>query len=88
MNFGWFDDNTPQAEVRSTTLHEFGHALGLIHEHQSPTAGINWNKEVVYQDMAGQGWSRAKVDQHIFKKYSTREITNYSAFDLSIDHGL
>jgi hypothetical protein len=28
MNFGWFDNNTP--EVRHTILHEFGHALALF----------------------------------------------------------
>jgi len=36
MNFGWFDDSTDGAEIQRTTLHEFGHALGMIHEHQSP----------------------------------------------------
>ena len=30
MNFGWFDNNTPDAEVRRTVLHEFGHTLGLF----------------------------------------------------------
>ena len=30
MNFGWFDNNTPDAEVRRMVLHEFGHALGLF----------------------------------------------------------
>jgi hypothetical protein len=28
-------------------IHEFGHALGLIHEHQNPSGGIQWNKPVV-----------------------------------------
>ena len=32
-------------------LHEFGHALGLIHEHQSPfPGGFEWNREAVSED--------------------------------------
>ena len=49
MNFGWLDDNTTDMEFSRTVLHEFGHALGLIHEHQSPAAGIQWDKEKVYK---------------------------------------
>ena len=40
MNLGFVD--------RPTVLHEFGHALGLIHEHQSPfKGGFEWNREEV-----------------------------------------
>ena len=40
MNLGFVD--------QSTVMHEFGHALGLIHEHQSPfEGGFEWNKEEV-----------------------------------------
>ena len=35
MIFSWFSI--------STVMHEFGHALGLKHEHQSPNANIQWN---------------------------------------------
>ncbi len=35
MNFGW--DLTAPGE-RGTALHEIGHALGMLHEHQSPFA--------------------------------------------------
>ena len=40
MNLGFVD--------RATVLHEFGHAIGLIHEHQSPfKGGFQWNREEV-----------------------------------------
>ena len=48
--------------------HEFGHALGLKHEHSNPTAPIQWNKPQVYADLARQGWSRAMVDANLFNK--------------------
>src|SRR5206468_1791046 len=33
MNFGWFDDNTSDAEFSRVVVHEFGHTLGFVHEH-------------------------------------------------------
>lgn len=49
MNFGWFTNYTSDTEFSRTIIYEFGHALGLHHEHQSPTANIQWNKEKVYE---------------------------------------
>src|SRR5688572_23657943 len=43
MNFGWFDDNTPDAEFSRVVIHEFGHALGFVHEHQASNANILWD---------------------------------------------
>ncbi len=36
MNFGWFTDQTADEEFSRTVLHEFGHALGCVHEQASP----------------------------------------------------
>jgi hypothetical protein len=69
-------------------VHEFGHVLGFIHEHQSPAAGIPWNKEKVYAYFGGppNNWSREKVDVNIFNAYAVTE-TNSSSYDrLSIMH--
>ena len=49
MNFGWFDKDTPDSEFHRTALHEFGHALSLIHEHQHPGGHISWKREQVYE---------------------------------------
>ena len=54
------------------TTHEFGHALGCIHEHQSPTENLKWDKEAVYAAFSGPPnfWSRADIDSNILQKYS------------------
>jgi serralysin len=88
MNFGWFNDNTSDSEFSRTTIHEFGHALGMIHEHQHPLAAIPWDKPKVYAYYAGYPnyWTQAQVDNNLFAKYSTSQ-TQYSAYDkLSIMH--
>ncbi len=86
MNYGWFNEKTNDREFSRTTLHEFGHALGLIHEHSHPAAPIPWNKEKVYAYYAQQGWNREKVDRSVFRRYN-HQITQYSEYDrLSIMH--
>jgi hypothetical protein len=80
MNFGWFKENTSDTEFSRTIIHEFGHALGCIHEHQSPAASIPWNKQAVYEYYEDFGWSKEKVDWNIFHKYDGT-TTQYSDFD-------
>lgn len=87
MNFGWFFDYTSNSEIQRTTLHEFGHALGAIHEHNSPASTIQWNKEVVYEYyMETQGWTEAQVDNNLFNKYSDNVTTNSEYDPDSIMH--
>jgi hypothetical protein len=65
MNFGWLTTNTGDAELERVVLHEFGHALGLVHEHQTPAGGIQWNRPAVYADLYPR-WSYDKIDQNVF----------------------
>jgi hypothetical protein len=71
MNYGWLDDNSSDDEVRSVVLHEFGHALGLIHEHQNPKDAIKWNRAAVIASLSGppNNWDEAKIEHNMFKKY-------------------
>jgi serralysin len=82
MNFGWFTDATPEEEFRRVILHEFGHALGFVHEHSHPEANIPWDREATYAAYAAppNGWDRGKVDAQVFRKYS-RNQTQFSNYD-------
>jgi hypothetical protein len=77
MNFGWLKNNTPDAEYERVVVHEFGHALGCIHEHQSPKENLKWNIEAVYAQFSGppNNWDKATIDANILQKYSSNGIS-------------
>jgi hypothetical protein len=84
MNYGWLDPTTADDEVRRVVLHEFGHAMGLIHEHQNPGGQINWNRDQVIHDLSGppNNWSLDVINHNMFEPYSTT-LTNFTAIDPS-----
>lgn len=75
MNYGWLTDESDDDEVRRVVLHEFGHALGLIHEHQNPKKPIQWNRAAVNADLGGppNNLDDATIENNIFKKYAPGE---------------
>lgn len=82
MQLGWLTDESEDEELNQVVLHEFGHAMGLLHEHQNPSHGINWDVDRVYSFYMGYPnyWSRVQVDTNVFQKYD-QELTQYTAFD-------
>lgn len=74
MNFGW--DLTRHPNELDTAVHEIGHTLGFPHEHQNPNAGIVWNEEAVYSDLAGYPnyWSREKTYYNIIRKIEPDQV--------------
>lgn len=81
MNLGWLTDRTPEYEIKRTVLHEFGHALGLLHEHQNPAGGIPWDENAVYDHYwQSQGWDRKTTYSNVMA-VASRDATQYSAYD-------
>ncbi len=74
MNLGFIDGGTAG--------HEFGHAIGLAHEHQNPTGGIQWNEQAVIQALAGSPnfWTEAQTRHNVLRKYTADQV-NGTAFD-------
>lgn len=82
MNFGWLRPESGDDEVRRVVLHEFGHALACIHEHQNPEGGVPWDVDKVYAHYGGppNHWPKAQVYRNLLQKYD-RESTASSGFD-------
>jgi hypothetical protein len=81
MNYGWLTADTDDRECERVVLHEFGHVLGLIHEHQSPKAKLNWNEKVVYSVFSGPPnyWTREQIDRNVLNRYSSARATRFDS---------
>ena len=75
MNLALRGDRAPDSVI----LHEFGHALGLMHEHQSPALSVQWNERAIIEEFKGE-WTEDKVRYNILNRLRGSH-TNFTAFD-------
>jgi hypothetical protein len=68
MNLGWLD--------RAVVLHEFGHALSLLHEHSNPNGGIEWNEPAVIRDLSGppNRWNLSTIRLNVLDKVELKDV--------------
>ncbi len=68
MNLGFLDGGTAG--------HEFGHAIGLSHEHQNPEGGIEWNEATVLKELAGppNNWTPTMIRHNVLDKYRANQV--------------
>ncbi|MFI8398031.1 peptidase M12 [Pseudomonas sp. Choline-02u-1] len=80
MNLGVKPDH---ADFEVIVTHEFGHALGALHEHQHPQANIPWDRPKVYefyQNRPMNPLTREQVDHNLFASFNTLDAI-FTAYD-------
>ena len=76
-----FDDAYVKSVYDGMILHEFGHALGLIHEHQRQDRKIVW-KPAIYEHAKTQwGWDKDMVQSQVIDYYQGDMVG--TAFDIN-----
>ena len=87
MNLGWLDNDIDfdKEELKGTgavVIHEFGHFLGLIHEHSRGDASLTWNKELIIKEVGAppNSWTPKECEEQIFTAYDKSKF-NGSEYD-------
>lgn len=75
INLGFLDGGT--------AAHEFGHAIGLGHEHQSPMGGLQWDEAAVMRDLMGPPnyWTPDEIRHNVLEKYAVNQYLHGTEFD-------
>ena len=70
MNFGDLTLDMQPNEIEPVVLRQFGHALGLVNEHQISNADIHWDRETVYRvyTQPPHSLSKEQIDIQFFVK--------------------
>jgi hypothetical protein len=67
---------------RAYVLHEFGHALGALHEHQRPGVPLTWKPEIVYPYYLNTyGWSEEQVKKEVIRPLQYQDLVKSPEFD-------
>jgi hypothetical protein len=70
----------PLPELEGIVLHEFGHVLGALHEHQHPDADIPWNVPLLKEVLKKQGLSDEVIRQNILDTCAPADF-HYAPYD-------
>lgn len=69
-------------EFKRLTLHEFGHALGLVHEHQRPDTQIEWNTMFVNNYFkTSYNWTDEMIKRNLYDVYDKNEVNSSDVVD-------
>jgi hypothetical protein len=93
MNLGWLDGEQdfdfPQAKgTGAVVIHEFGHAIGMVHEHSRQDAALPWNCSLVYSYLGGppNNWDKATIDSNVLNPIPQGQLDGSPYDPYSIMH--
>lgn len=62
-------DEQEKSDLLSHYTHEFGHVLGLHHEHQGSNGRLHWNLGNIVKDLDGV-WTRKQIEENLTRSYA------------------
>ncbi|KUJ23347.1 zincin [Mollisia scopiformis] len=75
------------AEVQRVVLHEFGHVLGCLHEHQSPHNPLLFEEKATCEYFAAKyNWPHDRTERDVLRMYTPREVDSTMYDSKSIMH--
>ena len=77
MNLSVLREHTSLEAARRVILHEFGHALGLGHEHLHSESRIPWDRAKVFAAYRKAGWSDEKIERALFADPAVTDASTY-----------
>src|SRR4030095_7066858 len=71
--YGW---DLTTSYGRGTALHELGHVLAREPDHQTPSAGIKWREQAVYDSLAKppNNWDHDTTYHNILEKLTSQQV--------------
>lgn len=75
--------NIDPAWDRAGVTSHFGYVLGLLKEHQNPTANIPWDREEVHRHFgeAPYFWDKATIDHNFFRTWPPKSFPLQKEYD-------
>ncbi|KAM0430041.1 hypothetical protein ACHAPT_006047 [Fusarium lateritium] len=83
MNLGCINtDSAFTTAEKAVILHQFGHALGMLHEHDSPAhGGVPLRADALGGIYGAKAWSDVDVRGQIINLYNLRDTTSFPQVD-------
>lgn len=87
MHLGAYNIGHDEQIIRGVFLHEFGHVLGCIHEHQHPDVSIPWvEQKVIEYFRETENWDENKTRHNVLNKLPDEDLSNSEYDPNSIMH--